>query len=622
MTENGERPDWRLLSPEDDLAGHPPGVLLVVAFSTWSVADLHRLGRRVAAAGAMVLPVRHDGASTVLGPLFGRGLAGCAECVEAGRLHTYALPEFVEALTFTGTFTPMSRVVAEAVMGDIARDPVAAAGKVWLIDGSDATVSVHRVPPRPSCPACSGSDGGREPARFVPAPRPLAVPGVLRQPNDLATLDRLRENLVEPRFGPVVAVRSFPEPLPAVTASAAMALPGSFEWGYGRSDTVEGAERIALFEAVERRVALQPSARTGTVSASFAELGPGRAIDPASLGLPDPRYDHHPASRLTPYRPDLRTRWVLGWSMTRGMSVAVPANIAFYGLQSAPGAPRIVDETSNGCGLGNSLEEAVLYGLFEMAERDAFLMAWYARTPLNRITVPDDALVLHLTDHLDESGYDLLLFDATNDIGVPTVVSLALYRAEDPSRPHAYFGAAAHHDPRVALSSAAQEAAVGVLTHAVVARKSHSRERLLEMLADPTEVRTLDDHVVLHSLPEARPRYAFLLHSGDSVAWQELWPAPPERPMDLTAVLTDAVDRLAGLGLETVVVDQTDRWTRERLGLYSAKVVVPGSLPMTFGFVHQRTVGLPRLLRVPFELGRAPTVREHDELTLYPHPFG
>jgi ribosomal protein S12 methylthiotransferase accessory factor len=82
------------------------------------------------------------------------------------------------------------------------------------------------------------------------------------------------------------------------------------------------------------------------------------------------------------------------------------------------------------------------------------------------------------------------------------------------------------------------------------------------------------------------------------------------------------VDRLAGLGLETVVVDQTDRWTRDRLGLQAAKVVIPGSLPMAFGFVHRRTVGLPRLLRVPFELGRAPAVREHDELTLYPHPFG
>jgi ribosomal protein S12 methylthiotransferase accessory factor len=401
-----------------------------------------------------------------------------------------------------------------------------------------------------------------------------------------------------------------------------MALHGDFEFGYGRSDTVDGAERIALFEAVERRLALQPCARNGTVSASFTELGPERAIDPASLGLPDPRYDHHPASRLTPYRPDLRIRWVWGASMTRRLAVAVPENIAFYGLRSAPGAPRIVDETSSGCGLGSSLEEAVLYGLFEVAERDAFLMAWYARTPLDRITVPDDALVLHMTDQLDESGYDLLLFDATNDIGLPAVVSLALCRTEDPSRPHAYFGAAAHHDPRVALSSAVKEAATGVLTHAVVVRKSHSRERLLEMLADPTEVRTLDDHVALYSLPEARSRYDFLLHRDDSVAWQELWPASPERATDLTAVLTGTVDRLAGLGLETVVVDQTDRWTRERLGLHAAKVMVPGSLPMAFGFAHQRTLGLPRLLRVPFELGRAPAVREHDELTLYPHPFG
>ncbi|MGW4058164.1 TOMM precursor leader peptide-binding protein [Amycolatopsis sp. NPDC004747] len=611
----------RWLSPDEELTG---GTLLVVAFSTWCVADLRRLARRAEDAGAVTLPVRHDGATTVLGPLVGPGAAGCVECVETARLHTHALPGFVEPPAFTGAFTPMSRVVAEALVAEIGRDPVAAAGTVWLIDGSDATVSAHRVPPWPGCPACAERAGKAdgEPAPFVPVPRPLPVPGLLRGPNELATLPRLRAHLVEPRFGPVVAVRSFPEPLPAVTASAAMAFHGDFEWGYGRSDTVEGAERIALFEAVERRLALQPFTRNGELSASFAELGPGRAVDPASLGLPDPRYDHHPASRVTPYRPDLRTRWVRGWSMTWESAVAVPANIAYYGLPSAPDAPRFVDETSNGCGLGNSLEEAVLYGLFEVAERDAFLMAWYARTPLERVELPEDERVFHLTDRLDEAGYDLLLFDATNDLGVPTVVSLALSRTDDPAKPHAYFAAGAHHDPRTALAAAAQEAAVGVLTHAVVARRSRSRERLLEMLAEPTEVRTLDDHVALHSLPEARPRYDFLLHDGDPAPWQEVWPAPRNRTADLTTVLTGTVTRWAGLGLETVVVDQTDPWTREHLGLHAAKVVVPGALPMAFGFVHQRTVGLPRLLRVPFELGRAPAVREHDELTLYPHPFG
>lgn len=69
------------------------------------------------------------------------------------------------------------------------------------------------------------------------------------------------------------------------------------------------------------------------------------------------------------------------------------------------------------------------------------------------------------------------------------------------------------------------------------------------------------------------------------------------------------------------MVDQTDPATRDRLGLHAAKVIVPGTLPMTFGHVNRRTLGLPRLLEVPARLGRVPTVRQHADLPLHPHPF-
>jgi ribosomal protein S12 methylthiotransferase accessory factor len=111
--------------------------------------------------------------------------------------------------------------------------------------------------------------------------------------------------------------------------------------------------------------------------ATFAELGPERAVDPARLGLPEPEYYDHPAFRFDPYTPDARTTWIHGWSMAGNRALAIPEHAANWGL---PGR-HLLPESSSGCGLGNSLEEAVLYGLFEVAERDAFLMAGYARTP-------------------------------------------------------------------------------------------------------------------------------------------------------------------------------------------------------------------------------------------------
>jgi len=55
-----------------------------------------------------------------------------------------------------------------------------------------------------------------------------------------------------------------------------------------------------------------------------------------------------------------------------------------------------------------------------------------------------------------------------------------------------------------------------------------------------------------------------------------------------------------------------------RLVRVAALAVAPGSLPMTFGELHRRTRGLPRLLEVPWRLGSRP---RYADLPCYPHPF-
>lgn len=609
-----------------DSADLPPGGVAVVALPSWTPAQVAELGAAAATAGAVAIPLRHDGALTLVGPVVGPGLPGCLACAEDARLRTLgALPGERARLTFGGAPVPATLPLLAALVTDIAGDPAGSAGTLWVLRGSDGAVTTHRVLPRPGCPTCRPvPDDDQDAARFTPVPRP--VPGdELRQPNRAATLEALRAELVDRRLGPVERVlRTEGLPLPLAAADFTVDA-GRHMGGYGRARGVAEAERTALFEAVERQLGMRPHGRKTVLTASFAELGADRAIDPATLGQHDPRYFGHPAFRLTPYHPDLRTRWVHGWSLTTRRAVAVPEHVAYWGTRAREDAPRFLDESSNGCGLGNSLEEAVLYGLLEVAERDAFLMAWYARTSLRRIAPPaDDPVVPHLADRLDPLGYDLMFFNASNDFGVPAVVSLALHRDPGSGVPQVHFAAGAHPDPRTALRSAAAEVAVAVyaVAAAVRQRPDHlDRDRLLGMLADPTKVRTIDDHVAVHTLPDARSRYEFLFDGGEPVDWRELWPGPRRPVADLTVLLTGLVDGLAEAGLETIVVDQTDPWTRDRLGLHAAKVIVPGALPMTFGHVHHRTRDLPRLLHVPARLGRLPAVPAYADLPLHPHPF-
>ncbi|MGZ3146073.1 YcaO-like family protein [Lentzea chajnantorensis] len=504
--------------------------------------------------------VRADGALTLVGPTSGV----CTACAEHARLTVAGAPPHGD-LRLAGLVPPAFRPFVEAV-GQL--EP----GTLLALRTDLALVSTHRVRPRPGC--CP-----------LPEPRDTTeiTGNALRADNPLTTVENLTAAVVDHRFGPVTGLfRAGHLPLPTMTAE----LHGHGA-GHGRTAGFEQAERVALFEAVERYNGMRPRSHRTTFEASFAELGPDHAVDPATLGLPD----HHR------YTPNLTFRWVEGWSYTRQRTIAVPEQVAYWDVETPP-EQRFLHETSNGCGLGNSLTEAVLHGLFEVAERDAFLMAWYAQTPLRRIRLPRDPLLHHLTDRLEELGYELLFLDATTDIGIPSVLALA--RTDRTTLPRAFFAAGASPDPTAALRSAAVEVVVDVESFADRARANpgaYDRHRLLRLLHEPELVRSMDDHVAVNTLPEAADRYAFLVGTGETVLEDH------RDHTSLEGLLDHYSARLRHQGLELVAVDQTDPVTAGGLGLHSAKVLVPGALPMTFG--HRRTAGLPRL--------RAKA--------LHPHPF-
>jgi ribosomal protein S12 methylthiotransferase accessory factor len=492
--------------------------------------------------------LRADGGLTLIGPTGGV----CPRCAEQARLEATGIPE----MQLGGLIAPAFRPLVDALSEQDHEDTVIA------VRTDLGVVSTHRV--RSRC------------TRHYTPPDETSVPvkrNELRSVNELTTVDKLREAVVDFRHGPVTALhRSGHLPLATVTAQ----LTGHAA-GHGRTATFEDAERIALFEAVERYNGMRPRKNHPAIEASFAELGPERALDPARLGLCDD--DQR-------YTPDLRMRWVEAWSYHRNTTILVPEQVAYWDAPTPP-EQRFLHETSNGCGLGNSLTEAVLHGLFEVAERDAFLMAWYAGTPLTRIRLPQDALLQHCTDRLEELGYELLFLDATNDLGIPAVLTLA--RTGNPSLPQAFFAAGAGPDPVAAMRSAAAEVVVDVEAFT-------GGEHLRELLDDPDEVRSMNDHVAVNTLPEAAERFAFLVRDDEPKTLED-----KRNHTDLRQLLTAYADRL-----EVIAVDQSDPHTANELGLYSAKVIVPGTLPMTFGHRLRRTQGIPRLRQV---------------LNPHPHPF-
>jgi ribosomal protein S12 methylthiotransferase accessory factor len=611
-----------------DAALAAPAGPSVVLLTDWTPASAEALTRHASTGPGWLVPVRFDGGLALVGPMIGPDASCCLACAEENRLATLGLSA-AAGLRLGGPATTMPAALLAAVVLDAVARPDSYDGRVAAVRADHGTVTSHRVRPRiRGCAVCAPLPPVDPHIGLAPAP--VRDPDALRAANPRTGLDRMRDLLHDWRHGPVSQVtRSERMPLPIVAAGI-VGDRAVTENGYGRSLSYVDAERVALFEAVERYTGARRHAHRPLIEASFADLGPDRAVDPRLLGLPDLPFDGHGHRGETPYTPQVVTGWVPGWSLRHQREIAVPEHVAYWDVP-APTA-RFVYETSSGCGLGNSAVEAVLYGLFEVAERDAFLMAWYAASPLRPVAPPaDDPVLPHLTDRLAEVGYDLVLFDATNDLGVPTVLALAHrqhrqhHREAGSSAPQAFFAAGAHPDPRRAMRGAAVEVAVSVVNMPELVRASPdllARSRLLPMLADPARVRTMADHVAVNTVPEARDRYAFLLGTADDpVDWRDCWPGRPAPVHDLATLLATTVERLAGLGLDVIAVDQSDPVLRRHTGLCSAKVIVPGTLPMTFGHRNRRTAGLPRLVEVPYRLGRLPGPVRYADLPLHPHPF-
>ena len=112
---------------------------------------------------------------------------------------------------------------------------------------------------------------------------------------------------------------------------------------------------------------------------------------------------------------------------------------------------------SNGCAAGNTLEEAILQGFFELVERDAFAIWWY-----NRLAVPGvdlesfgDDYLASAPEYYRRAGRDMWVLDVTSDLGIPAFVSLSRRTGADTE--DIVYGAGAHADPRIAALRAVCE---------------------------------------------------------------------------------------------------------------------------------------------------------------------
>jgi ribosomal protein S12 methylthiotransferase accessory factor len=563
--------------------------------------------------------VHLTGGAVFVGP-WGDGPGACGHCFGVrwqrlrGRTERDAL-ETGDGPTAVGDWPDLPGYVVDAVWAVFRAAPPTSGGfldphsralrRVTAVDLASLRSRTVPVLREPLCPSCSAAG---EPAPWEGlTSRPTPAPGRYR----LHGVHDYRlpvGALVNPVSG-VIGAGALMNPAVPTTAPVTG---GVFVRGYaglldvawsGHANSYADSLRLAYLEGLERYAGTHHRRAGRPLVAAYADVA-DRALDPTACGVyPDATYDADPlVDRFDPDRP---IPWVRGHRVRTGEPVLVPRRLCFYST-GAPG-DNFVLGSSNGCATGGCLEEAVLYGLLELIERDAFLLAWYSRRELRRIDLDScgSTAIRAMVDRSTLAGYDVLAFDNRTDLSVPVVTTLAVRHDGGPGL--LAFAAGAHPDPERAVAAALSETLSYIPLKARTTR--HRWQRLHAMADDYALVQTVHDHADLFGLPRMRGHAAEYLADRPREAVADLYPArPPTRDLlhDLRAIL----DELHGKGFDVVVVDQT---TPEQLamGLRTVCTIVPGLLPIDFGWLRQRALTMPRLLDRVGPDGPRPV----------PHPF-
>ncbi|MFC4333567.1 TOMM precursor leader peptide-binding protein [Streptomyces andamanensis] len=584
----------------------------------------------------------------VVGPLVRPGVPGCHRCLAARRAGARADAAEAAALEaahgsrLTGMVSPLLTPAAADLAATLALHRLTAADDtapaVTMLRLADLGISRHAFRPDPHCAHCGGLPDDCAAGAVIPrVPRPKPDPAVLRIRDLRAERTELEARYADDETGVLKGLRARGlHTLPF--AEAKVGPPESVDGGYGRALDFRTARVTAVAEALERLGGGRPGGRRTVVRGSHRELAalhPGGVLDPATTGAHEPHRYREPGFPFQPYHADLDLPWVWGYSLTRERPVLVPEHLAYYRLgRHSPGGVRpFVSEISNGCALGGCVEEAALYGLLELAERDAFLLTWYARLPAPALDLRSarDRRIGLLADRIHEStGYRVEVFDVTGAEGIPSFWAAAVDTRPNTGsgpgvpRPGVLCAGGSGLDPERGVFGALHE-----LVTALEAYRMVYPQRVADaarMRDDPEQVRLMDDHALLYCDPVAARRLDFLLGPGggpprERTGLRELtdrhaWP----RHADLRADLDELVGRFAASGLEAIVVDQTTPVHAEA-GLSCVKTLVPGLLPMTFGHHLRRISGLDRVLTAPHTLGHTTAPLRPEEVNPHPHPF-
>ena len=342
--------------------------------------------------------------------------------------------------------------------------------------------------------------------------------------------------------------------------------------------------------------------------ASARQLGETH-VDPAKLNFFS-KQQYAASSDYRPFDSDTPAQWTLGTDLLNGKSTWIPSAFCYLPDHRRPQEPRIVYSTSSGVACGPTKDEALLSGLYELVERDAFLLMWY-----NRLSMPiiDSTGVAEIEfddrAYYDVTGLRYSVVDLSEFCDVPSAMAIVRDSTEYIKL---VIGAASARTMTDAVGKAVREA---FQTYAWARQMRFLKPDWSEP-DDDDRIRDFEDHVALHAFGSRHESSTFM---DAGPARRHINEVVPLSGPSVKAQIEALLARLHARGMDVYAIDVTSPDLRE-LGLHVVRAFCPQLCQIDSDHAN-RFLGIDRIYGGALAEGQSGRRLEPDELNHVPHPF-
>jgi ribosomal protein S12 methylthiotransferase accessory factor len=568
-----------------------------------------------------------EGNRATVGPMIVPNNTACFMCYRMRRLanerrysNAIAYERFLDAQRDDGLHRRANLNIAAALVGNLLAleafkhladiSPSQLLGRVLRINFLNLKTEYHDIHRVPQCPEC-----GRKP-RYKPASN------LIFDEKKSTNILELEHALVSPVTGiirslkPIHKTSSEPSiPFVFTAAHSNFNYNDKFDEYFltasGKGMTLDEARASALGEAIERYCSVQYDPNQLT-RAKYSEIKEN-AVNPQELVL----YSSDQYSSKFPYGRfsiDSEIMWTEGYSLLRNKWRMIPATSAYLDYSPVNKSDFLFAPTSNGIACGSNRTEAIMNGLLEVIERDAFLITWMCKLPMPVVNLDSiiDENIQSILRAYERSKIKIHVNAILLDTNVPTFLAIAIDSSD--GEPFVIAGLAAHIDPILGIQKALLE--IGQVHHSLLhMRRRSSYPRKIASLMNFHNVKKLEDHAILYTSSKLLSAFNFLLNNKSI----DVKTIPRIKGNTSVEKLKSILSTLDRLHVDVIVKELTTSDISD-LGLSVFRVIITEFQPIHFGYDEPR-LGGKRLFQLPRRLGFSTRTLQAKDLNVFPHPL-